>query len=137
MKRVSGQANLMWTVELPDKFQHTDEGYAEDPAIGAVLEFISQMGKVWCFGDNEEPAAVFTEMHEEEFEIEDDDRDPKKDYAKCKSCKAKIFFIETSKGKQMPIDADPDEKGNIEIDGLKYRSHFATCPQAKEWRKGK
>lgn len=39
----------------------------------------------------------------------------------CLSCGARIFFIETARGKRMPVDPD----------GI---SHFATCTAASKWR---
>lgn len=42
----------------------------------------------------------------------------------CQSCKATVFWCRTPKGKRMPLDAD----------GV---SHFATCPNAAQHRKGK
>lgn len=41
----------------------------------------------------------------------------------CRSCGAPIYFELTKNGKQMPRDADTGE------------SHFATCPQAQQWRR--
>lgn len=75
---------------------------------------------------------------------------------KCRSCGAPIFWAKpVGGGSFMPIDADPvAEGGNIAIvDGAaqvfrgtllepplpegapRYVSHFATCPDAKEWRR--
>jgi hypothetical protein len=71
---------------------------------------------------------------------------------KCRSCGAAIIWMKTAAGKRMPIDAEPSEKGNIVLvedkgnfeqfdlisyakPGPRYTSHFATCPQAAEWRK--
>ena len=75
---------------------------------------------------------------------------------KCKSCGASILWLVTENGKRMPVNAKPvpyreKSDGNLtlltpngrvvkgvldvtaETKGL--ISHFATCPQAKEWRK--
>ena len=46
------------------------------------------------------------------------------EFAKCKKCGKKIFFLPTKTGKQMPIT-------------LGLISHFADCPNAKEFRKTK
>jgi hypothetical protein len=75
---------------------------------------------------------------------------------KCRSCGAAVVWVETVKGKRMPLDVKPNEKGNImlreregreplaiyvsdqqrESSQLKlFVSHFATCPQSKGWRK--
>jgi hypothetical protein len=79
MKEVNGKAILMWTVQLPDNHQYNEknEGLCDDPAIEAVLAFIPQMGRVSLRGQSE-TIEVYTEMHEEDFEIEEDFRDEKK-----------------------------------------------------------
>ncbi len=78
---------------------------------------------------------------------------------KCRSCGASILWVEMATTKRrMPVDAAPDrENGNVEVTpkgfanvitdetvlaearakGLLHVSHFATCPNAKQHRKGK
>jgi hypothetical protein len=71
----------------------------------------------------------------------------------CRSCGAPILWARTLKNRLMPIDAEPDPKGALvmqagsgraivrqltELDAperLRYTSHFATCPNAKQHRK--
>jgi len=72
----------------------------------------------------------------------------------CRSCKALIFFATVTKtGKKIPMDPEAVDDGNIVLSpdcrdaevlgpgeaptfpGRKYRSHFATCPDAKGWRR--
>lgn len=78
----------------------------------------------------------------------------------CRSCGAKIHWIELESGKKMPCDpelitTDEAEPGDVlvtvtgktikipktdELFSLQhteegYVSHFSTCPQADEWRK--
>jgi len=64
----------------------------------------------------------------------------------CKSCSAPVFWIKTSNGKNMLLNAKPekrfivdgDPEGFIVPDAVMkdtYVSHFATCPQSKKWRK--
>lgn len=77
--------------------------------------------------------------------------------AKCRSCRAPIRWVETSSGKRMPLDPDPDPEGNVWIDRIengtpivhvalmgsavpsgepfRYVSHFVTCPDRDAWRK--
>lgn len=76
----------------------------------------------------------------------------------CRSCRASIFWATTAAtGKLMPIDADPNPRGNIVLneDGkavvisknlfeggdsgrlVTYMSHFATCINARAHRKKK
>ena len=81
--------------------------------------------------------------------------------AKCRSCGALIDWVEMEGGKKMPVDREPREMWNpmpgammiVKIHG-KYSfvmkcpddplvplirvgiSHFATCPNADEHRKG-
>lgn len=43
---------------------------------------------------------------------------------KCRGCGAPIYWIVTKNDKRMPVDRDGT-------------SHFATCPGANEFRKGK
>ena len=83
----------------------------------------------------------------------------------CKSCGAKIVWITTTQGKQMPCNAEQVQyqenkrgsalivtkdgdvvRGNIiddkqtslvpVVDGVGYVSHFATCPNAARHRRG-
>ena len=80
---------------------------------------------------------------------------------KCRSCDAEIYWVFTEHGNRMPIDADPRDDGNVALiqspsgrrarvlppegmfededltelrQGVRYTSHFATCPNADEWR---
>jgi len=72
---------------------------------------------------------------------------------RCKSCGASIFFAASATtGRRMPIDASPEETGNLTIDPRddgqmpvavytlgptdlpRYVSHFTRCPQADRWR---
>lgn len=76
----------------------------------------------------------------------------------CRSCGAPVIWTVTHKGKRMPVDADPVENGNIKLrrdgdrvvaeypgkehpglfddaDEARYLSHFATCPNAGDWRR--
>lgn len=67
---------------------------------------------------------------------------------KCKSCGAEIFWRTTPNGRQIPIDTQKTIGGNIVLIGEtscevtrpgagEYVSHFASCPNAKKYRKGK
>lgn len=69
--------------------------------------------------------------------------------AACRSCGAWIVWAVTEKGKRMPVE--PSDGGNIflkeslfdepptatvvEPGKGTHASHFATCPDAPEWRK--
>lgn len=85
--------------------------------------------------------------------------------AACRSCGAPIYWLTIHPGgRRMPVDAEPAEDGTVMADltvgrGVAlsrdavaeirraesemgpdfheplYLSHFATCPQAKAWRK--
>lgn len=70
--------------------------------------------------------------------------------AHCNSCGAELLWVRTEAGKATPLDAQPTDNGNIAVvdgvahvcydlldddAGLRYTSHFATCPDAKEHRK--
>lgn len=75
---------------------------------------------------------------------------------RCRSCDAPIFYaLSTANQRPMPIDTMPVENGNVivrqgklttklyaKVDTAKandgeerFTSHFATCPQANEWRR--
>jgi len=75
----------------------------------------------------------------------------------CRSCKALMFWVLTKNGKKMPIDAKPDPNGGLVVtlkaDGElhaeaymssepthhgrnRYTSHFATCPNSSQHRRG-
>jgi hypothetical protein len=78
----------------------------------------------------------------------------------CRSCGARVTWLETAGGKKLIVDEDPAENGNIiavggmahvcrnaeaakaalkettgSEDGPRYISHFATCPDAGNWRR--
>jgi hypothetical protein len=75
----------------------------------------------------------------------------------CRSCGAAVIWCKTANGKTMPVNAEPDPKGNIVINqegeallatyltkALKetlgditprYTSHFSNCPHAAQHRK--
>lgn len=70
----------------------------------------------------------------------------------CRSCNARIIWARTTGDKSMPVDAEPVDDGNIALTMHGHRivatvtdaptlfgpalrkSHFATCPEADEWR---
>lgn len=75
----------------------------------------------------------------------------------CRSCGAPVRWVTVASTvgtwpyKAMPVDAEAVEGGNVEVaanglaivhgqpeldpQGPRYVSHFATCPQAGEWRR--
>ena len=76
----------------------------------------------------------------------------------CRGCGAPIVFVRSAKGKYIPCDAqlvryraNPDGKDMVVVDGegvvrcdldfdgyatgMARISHFATCPQARQFRK--
>lgn len=65
--------------------------------------------------------------------------------ASCRSCGAAITWYELASGKRHPFDGepvyvrtshDPATRRLVgEIDTSVHGSHFATCPQAKDWRR--
>ena len=82
-------------------------------------------------------------------------------FGQCAGCGARVVWIKTEAGKNMPCDPsfhnykiDPTGKEKIvtpagkvvtgitgvspeEADGYGYISHFATCRQAKNFRRGR
>jgi hypothetical protein len=75
----------------------------------------------------------------------------------CRSCKALILWTLTERGARMPVDFAPTTDGTIVLEhgrdekgrrvwrsrvqrtddraGVRRKSHYATCPDAKKWRK--
>lgn len=62
----------------------------------------------------------------------------------CRSCGKRVLWVETQSGKKMPLDYEPERRFVVEAgtDPIRarlrntYVSHFSTCPQAGQWRKG-
>jgi hypothetical protein len=68
------------------------------------------------------------------------------DQGNCRSCGAAILWVKTRNGKSMPLDAEPCPDGTLvpaddgratSYTGPRYKSHFATCPNAMQLRKRK
>jgi hypothetical protein len=63
--------------------------------------------------------------------------------AKCKSCEKPIYWIRTKAGRHMPVDCDVEggQKPFVPVpgDGEPQNgigvSHFATCPNAAQYRR--
>jgi len=53
----------------------------------------------------------------------------------CRSCHAEIVFLTTRTGKTIPVNAETVGPEDREFDPVRHTSHFATCPQAPQWRK--
>ena len=56
---------------------------------------------------------------------------------RCSSCRARIIWLKTEAGRNMPTDADSVEAADQVFDHKKHVSHFATCAQADQHRKAK
>ncbi len=81
-------------------------------------------------------------------------------FSRCRACNAPMVWGVTESGAKMPVDPEPVEGGNVIVlsdaglagplvkvlgeptllDGLaeptvRYVSHFATCPNAEEFRR--
>ncbi len=70
----------------------------------------------------------------------------------CRSCGRAILWLDTPVGAIMPLDAETDGGGNVvvvdgkavvlkgslfderPVDGVRYKSHFATCDRPELWR---
>ena len=86
--------------------------------------------------------------------------------SECRSCGAPIIWVEMESGKHMPLDVTPVKEGTVIIrhgprqgqttghvetkkerehrmnatmfgSQVAFLSHFATCPEAGEWRRNK
>ena len=62
---------------------------------------------------------------------------PRPKVAHCRSCQARIVWLRTKAGKRIPVDAGTVEAGAKEYDPKRHISHFATCPEAAKFRRGK
>lgn len=69
------------------------------------------------------------------FDEEDTTEEHERRIVRCSSCRARIIWLKTSKGKNMPVDADTVEPEDNEFDPSRHTSHFATCPNANQHRK--
>lgn len=56
---------------------------------------------------------------------------------RCRACRKQIIFLKTASGKAMPVDADTVEPEDGEFEHGRHESHFATCPQAGSFRRGR
>jgi hypothetical protein len=54
---------------------------------------------------------------------------------RCRTCHAKIVFLPTPGGKQMPVDADTVAPEHERYIAGTHTSHFVTCEQANYHRK--
>ena len=76
------------------------------------------------------------------------------DRASCGSCGAPMRWVTPLAGKPMPLDAEPNPEGNVEMVttpagprakvhakgqggllGERWMPHHASCPQGREWRR--
>jgi hypothetical protein len=64
-------------------------------------------------------------------------------FTNCRSCGAKIVFLLTQKGRNIPVNPNldkPEHKvrdNDMYLDTQRHISHFATCPNASKHRKSK
>lgn len=56
---------------------------------------------------------------------------------RCRSCRAEIIWFETLGGKRMPVDAHSVQPEDEELDLERHVSHFATCPDAAQFRRAR
>ncbi len=70
------------------------------------------------------------------FEDEDTTEDHERRIVRCSTCNARIIWLKTQKGANMPVDADSVEPEDQIFDAAGgHISHFATCPDAFKHRK--
>jgi hypothetical protein len=76
-------------------------------------------------------------MRMHEAKIEADTGHKHLQLTRCRSCQRGIVWLKTEGGKNMPVDADTFAQGQPPIFNpeLGHISHFATCPNADDWRK--
>lgn len=54
---------------------------------------------------------------------------------RCSSCRARIVWLKTEAGKNMPVDADSVEPDDQVFVPKKHISHFSTCPNSAQHRR--
>jgi len=58
--------------------------------------------------------------------------------SRCRSCDAPIYWVKTALGRLMPVTVDQGRPGHllptVDSEGAGI-AHFATCPNANDWRK--
>lgn len=69
------------------------------------------------------------------FEDNDTNEAHERRITRCRSCRARIIWFETPRGKKMPVDADTVEADDDELDLSRHQSHFASCPNAGQHRR--
>ena len=55
--------------------------------------------------------------------------------SKCRGCGAELVWFKTENNRSMPVDASSVEEGDAKFIPGKHIPHWATCPQAKSFRK--
>ena len=55
----------------------------------------------------------------------------------CSSCRAEIVWFRTAAGNWMPVNAETVTPADILLDLPRHISHFATCPNSRQHRKGR
>jgi hypothetical protein len=56
---------------------------------------------------------------------------------RCSSCRARIVFLRTAAGKQMPVEADTVEATDETFEAGRHESHFAKCAAADKHRRSR
>lgn len=74
MTDVRVRLTLDCTVSLPDGYERKGMACA-DPAIEAAIEGIPQRLDLFLWGEDAPPARLFYEVHEEDAEVEEDERE--------------------------------------------------------------
>lgn len=68
--------------------------------------------------------------------VRDDDLEAhERRITRCKSCRARIVWLITVNGRNMPTDADTVEAHDTEFEYGRHVSHFSTCANADQHRK--
>lgn len=73
----------------------------------------------------------FEDLADDERKLEKHERR----IVRCRTCQARIIFLETNKGNRMPVDAYTVEADDELFDPSRHTSHFAVCPGADKHRR--
>lgn len=74
-------------------------------------------------------------LWDEEAEHEGTSEAHERRITRCRACNARIIFLTTSTGKNIPVDADTVEPSDTAYVWARHEAHFAKCPNAAQFRK--
>ena len=55
----------------------------------------------------------------------------------CRSCHAPLVWMQTTRGKNIPVEPDDIDADDELFDPRKHQAHFSTCPNADQHRRAR